>query len=489
MLLLLLACADADLKLDDEPAEGDTATLTVDGPAALDPLLGTATFSLARSGGDIVTVAIHDASGAPVRTLVDSGAWVDSVTWDGRNDAGALVSIGTYSVFASLEETGTVVAEAATPAAVVRIGVTSGTLGGDDRIPLVWHADGRRGNYWEAADDSATFSLAAIDQDGVAATIPAPWDDLYAPPDDLTTQNLPAAYPWDARPTLSLVVGGDATALEPGALTAAIDGWTLTAGEATPGSTLTFTKDTALATGPRVVEETLTLRWRVGEDDVGTQAVPLRIYALLGPPAFEEEGAPYLPWVAVIDPALRAIDGVEPTQAAVISGLVEHIYRDLGLSYDTQWGASAYTQYDGRAFDNAHIDLSGFLDRTRGSIVNCTDCAAILEAFANMVGAALEYTIITPSFGLNYIQAIGADTYTQCPFGSGGCGFSYHAVTTPDGGATIYDATLALDGDTDPGASPSTELLVQAITGEEYLDRLVSSGDPSYRFTQKETLQ
>ena len=73
--------------------------------------------------------------------------------------------------------------------------------------------------------------------------------------------------------------------------------------------------------------------------------------------------------------------------------------------------------------------------------------------------------------------------------GSGGCGFSYHAVTTPDDADTIYDATLALDGDGDPSGYPAEELLVQAISGDEYLDLLVESGNPRYRYTQKETIQ
>jgi hypothetical protein len=90
---------------------------------------------------------------------------------------------------------------------------------------------------------------------------------------------------------------------------------------------------------------------------------------------------------------------------------------------------------------------------------------------------------------LNFIKSIGATDYTHCPFGSQGCGFSYHAVTTPDDAETIYDATLALDGDDDPGAAPFTELLVQTIDGQEYLDRLVMSGNASYMHTQKEYLR
>ncbi len=483
-MLLLLACADSDIKVDGPPDGPPPPAVDIAGPAAIDPLLGAATFTLARTGGDAVTVEVLDAAGARVRTLA-AATTTDAVTWDGRDDTGAVVPHGDYVVHADLLDGDAVLASDEASSTIVRVGVTAGTLGGD-RVALTWHHNGGAGLYWDGGADTTTFSIAAIDTDGVVTPIPTPWDDLYAPPADPLGQNMPAAYAWDARPTLSLVVAGD---VGTAALTAAIDGWTLTSGEVAPGATLVFTKDAAIAEGPRVVEETLSLRWMAGDAVIGAQDVPLRIYALLGPAAFEEAGPAYQPWVAVIDPALRSIEGVEGTDAAVIGGLVEHIYRDLGLSYDTRWGASAYVQYDGMTYNNAHFDLSGFLDRTRGSVINCTDCAAILEAFANMLGATLSYTILAPSFDLNFIQAIGSDHFTQCPFDTGGCGFSYHAVTTPDDGGTIYDATLALDGDADPSGYPAEELLVQAISGEEYLDRLVEDGRPGYRYTQKETLQ
>lgn len=482
LLALMIACApDGDVKLGDDVA-GDTAdttppTVDVAGPAAIDPLLGgVATYAVSDPAA---TVTVLDAEGAVVRTLTADP------TWDGRDDAGAVVPRGAYTVRAERVEDGVVVATDEATTEVVRIGVATGTLGGD-RIALCWHVANGRGGYGDGGVDTPTFQLAGIDTDGVPTAIPEPWADLERLPADPVGANLPAAYAWDARPTLTLAVDGEVGGA---ALAAAIEGWTLTQGEAVPGGTLVFTKDGPLADGPRVVEETLTLTWLAGDDVVGTQAVPLRMYALFGPPAFEETGVPYQPWLAVIDPALRAIEGVAPDEGAVISALVEHVYWDLGLAYDTRWGASAYTQYSGDSYDDAHFDLTGFLARRRGSTVNCTDCAAILEAFANMLGASLSYTIILENFSLNQIKAIGGTDYTNCPFGPSSCGFRYHAVTTSSDGATIWDATLALDGDTDPGALPATELLVQSIGADEYLDRLVMSGRATYAFQQKETIQ
>ncbi|MGZ3473976.1 MAG: hypothetical protein ACXWUG_06380 [Polyangiales bacterium] len=125
--------------------------------------------------------------------------------------------------------------------------------------------------------------------------------------------------------------------------------------------------------------------------------------------------------------------------------------------------------------------------RAKGNIVNCTDCASILSTYANMVGVKLHYAIIGWNFGLNPIQGIGATSFGS-PFDSGRMGFSYHAVTTPDATVTIDDATLALDGDSDPTTAPYTKLLVQDVAGTEYLTRL-STGSvvPEYKYADQIT--
>ena len=264
-------------------------------------------------------------------------------------------------------------------------------------------------------------------------------------------------------------------------------------GAAATGEVLVFERDEPLAEGPRVVEETLALVWSAGDATLATQEIPLRMYAVYGPPTFGDRTGevPYLPWVGVIDPALRAMDGVEPDREAVLDAHVDHIYTDLDIAYDTRWGASAYLSYSGYGYEGAAMNLSGFLSRSRGDIVNCSDCSGILMAFANMLGLDLDYAIIRPSFNLNYIQAIGYDEFTHCPFGSYSCGFSYHAVTTTDmdEASSIWDATLALDGDDDPSSEPNEVMMVHGVSGDEYLERLVMSGSPSYSTYDKGTLR
>ena len=212
--------------------------------------------------------------------------------------------------------------------------------------------------------------------------------------------NWPAAYAYDALPSLSITLDGDLAGLDQ-PLTASLEGWSLTDGIVGAGETLTFVRDAALADGPQVVEEALTLQFLLAEDIVSQQSVELRLYALLGEHTFVESGPAYGPWVAVIDPALRALEGVEASQEAVLSGLVEFIFRDQGLRYDTDYGASAYVSYQNNSWTRAHFNFTAFLARANGEIINCTDAAAILGGHANMLGADLSYLILNPSFELN----------------------------------------------------------------------------------------
>ena len=165
------------------------------------------------------------------------------------------------------------------------------------------------------------------------------------------------------------------------------------------------------------------------------------------------------------------------------------MFTDLGLTYDTNTGASAYSEYDNWSLSNPHFLLSDFLVRRFGSTINCSDAGNILSAYANMAGAPLDHLILLPGFDLNYIRAIGTADHTSCPFGPSSCGFSYHAVTTTPGSDAIWDATLVLDADADPGALPASDLPVQALSTDEYLDRLVRSGNPAYVNQARGTLE
>ena len=254
-------------------------------------------------------------------------------------------------------------------------------------------------------------------------------------------------------------------------------------------------KDEALADTVGITEQDLSLSFVAVDADgaewpLGEQLLPLRVYRVLGPQGFARTSEHYSPWPAVIDPGRGAIEGTPAHHDPVVDALVEWIYTDLGLVYDTASGSSFYSEYFGWTWDEPHFYLTEFLSRQNGDIVNCSDSGNILASYSNMLGAHLKHIVILDDFNLNFIKAIGHAEHTSCPFGAPwGCGFSYHAVTTDDDGLTVWDTTLALDGDADPGSAPSTEWLVQTIPGQDYLDALVRSGSASYQYPARITIE
>lgn len=476
LLVLLAACEPDGVTLDSDDKEPAAPIIEVSDPGAFDPILGGPVTVTATSDGGTPTIEILAADGS----VVASGD--GSVTWDGRLD-GTWAAPGAYGVEVNVTDKGTGLSSSATAQlGLVRVGIASVFADGDDgvtaeRVPLYWY---KSRQLQDAADPVTT--IAALDDGAALLSFPAVGTDLGSADEALAQ---PVAFPYDSRPILTLLPGTSvampASGLDEVEVDVAIDGWEVISGNPmADGVPVVLQKVDALATTPGVVEGELVVRFEAGGKTFGSQAVPYRAYALFAAPTWDASGPEYTAWVAAVDPALRGIQGVEPTSSAVIDALVEWIYFESGLSYDTVAGASAYTTYTNGWLD-AEFSFTAFLERRRGTIVNCTDCASILLTYANMVGARLDYTIILENFQLNQIKAIGGDEFSNCPFGSWGCGFSYHAVTTNDAGGTIWDATLALDGDEDPGSLPSEELLVQTIDGEEYLDRLVMSGRAKYQ--------
>ena len=137
-----------------------------------------------------------------------------------------------------------------------------------------------------------------------------------------------------------------------------------------------------------------------------------------------------------------------------------------------------------------------FLERLAGGpgcgrFVNCTDCAAIVVTFANILGANLKTRLMhdplwvpsaeptdpSPRFDLNEIVAIGTGVWSRaCGWGR----FNYHEAAwldprTPN--ERVYDATLKVDGDADPTTTPHVPLLpVHMPFASEYLLRLAAPG-------------
>jgi hypothetical protein len=204
-----------------------------------------------------------------------------------------------------------------------------------------------------------------------------------------------------------------------------------------------------------------------------------RIYIILEIPKLPwvqiPQNAPNVPWTDVLDYACRWASWTSTIDGAA-SKMTGSIY-DLGpevMEYDCPGGGSS--NYSWPVFD-----CTAFVELLRGGIglgryVNCSDCATILSTFANILGCDLWQSRMysARSFELNPIKAIGSDVWQPaCGWG----GFSYHEVAWK-GACTsndnIFDACLAVDGDSDPTAAPHQFLLPVNM-------RFGNAGDGDYR--------
>lgn len=485
MLWLAFGCPPSPSN-DEESAAAPPSILA---SPAFDPLGGVPLTWAIQGDESLADVAgsILAADGTVVRARVAPEAG-----WDGKTDGGAWAPTGDYALHVG---NGNKVGDH--PFALIRAGVMAAYAEDDagttaERLPLYWSMK----RHSQAVEDPFSQVASLDDGAGHRVDLPGLGESLLLP-DDVAAE--PLAYTYDSRPMLALTLGDTgafgAANLEGAELHVVVTGWTVLDDTAlADGGTVTIQRDAPLGTTLGVTEEALQIGVEAVDAEgvrwpVATIPMPWRVYRVLDAPTWDEEdGERYDPWVAAIDPALRAIEGTEPVRERALDALVRWVFEDGGLAYDTEYGASAYTTYVQGDWNRANFDMTSFLARKYGMIVNCTDCAGIIVGFGNMLGAHVDYAIIGWDFDLNYILAIGGTEYDHCPFGGRGCGFSYHAVTTNTDNDLIWDATLALDGDDDPGSAPHTELLVQSIPADEYLDRLAKTR-AGYVYQAQGTLQ
>ncbi len=480
------SAADTQQNVDSGQGQEDLPLDLVVAPV-FDPLLGGPLEITVLQGSADVTV--WDEKGGFVASVTDS--------WDGRTASGEPAPTGRYLVradgadYMSRDEWDQEWVD------LVRCGVTSALAEGDGgktafRVPLYWYEN----EYLQ--DEAQPFvSLEFMEApDGSLALFPSPNEDLASLPPGA---NQPLAFTWDSRPILTLWLGDDgifgSSGLPGLGIQVQVPGWTVLSGgtDLDPGVPIVIQADEPVSDALGVIDEDLLIGFFLESNggtvyEIGTQVLPVRWYSTLGATTFDNTGDQYNAWPAFVEPALQALEGLEPDTDSVLSALVEWVFYESDLVYDTTYGASAYSSYRG-GWGNATFLGSDFVERRYGDVVNCSDCAGILLTYANMLGARLDYTMVFRNFALNYILAIGIEEFTHCPFGPWGCSFSYHAVNTYDSGENIFDSTLALDGDEDPGTEPCETLLVRKIPGEEYLDRLAMNGNPYFQYEAQGTLQ
>lgn len=470
------------------------------------PLLFTASVPAGADFSCDIVVARGSSVVSTLEGTVTGGTC--AATWNGLED-GVPARPGALSVTATLTNTaGDITVMAVQTMEVVRAGIDRIELTGE-RSPLLYRrTGGRRGDFSEitateppflmGADASETGATAIELASGERRETPSPWNDVLTPPLDgsdpdgleADTLNLPSAVvaatdvTLEARLTTLAAgdVSGDPVVAE--VRLVPVEGFTIT-GEDTlaDGNVLTIEHPSSPVPGVGRFDVTYAFTLEARRPGGSFQAMPgelavtLRYYGLVGTPMFYGTSVPHRTWVDVIDRIAEWVGGETADPTEVGGALVEGVYYDLGLRYDTARGASFYTDYARSNFGEQTFDMQAFEERENGDVINCSDAASILSSYANMVGLDFRYHILThrsgTGFDLNYIQAIGGTRFDDTPFDSGRGGFSYHAIVG-DRDTMTWDATLAVDGDGSPGSTPNTLMLVQRMVPFDYLEALSS---------------
>lgn len=441
------------------------------------------------------------------------------ISWDARDVEEQSVRPGELTAIVTVNAGEEGLASFEAPLEVVRLGIDEITLDEvaiNQRPPLMYgEMSGVAYGYYIIPQNQpvwrmtprATESTDAVSmelQDGTPRTPPSIWASLKSPPLDATSTDgaehnsysLPSGWiagsAMTARVHMTADIAGGRGQGQGAPSRTRIRVIPPEGLQAATGSSLDFVHNgelnltTTRSMTPAVGRYDQQWRWtfEVGSGErwtllPGYVETSHRFYGFAAWPILESESLPPAAWVEVVDAVTQWVDKTANAgeDTVVASKIVEGTYYSLGLVYDRNSGASAYTDYAGReAFDGATFDLVRFLRRSRGNVINCSDAASIVGTFANMIGVDLRYHILRNDdrgFDLNFIRAIGTADFSETPFTSGRGGFSYHAVVGPEDG-TIYDGTLALDGDGTPTAMPARELLPRAMPPEQYYEALSS---------------
>ena len=498
MIWMLLACGGSGRSWTDH-VEVEVA---VTGSPVIDPKLGgQTTFA--------VNVRVPQGQGCPLTVVADNAvgqqrAWAldgaGDLAWDGTTDDGTGFDPGPVRVAATAQCDEGASAAASADLWVTRLGLTAVSWGDhpDDAPPitLAYHkldvltpgitvVEPTTPEYLVVSgEEQADLDL----DDGSPRPTVAPWTNPDMPPwgagDPLdASHNVPAAYVAGARARLTVTAG--ATAVAAGAqivdasdggpaLRLAPEGMRPSEGAWTPGATVTVDTGVLSETLGRY-EVPITWRWQAqGTDgtwvDVpGSLTTTHEVFILAEQPVLLDgtaDGyAPPYPWVGVLADTAPALQGLPPDTPGVLDALRDMLNGNDYLRYDPSNGS--YSEYDGPYiyWDSISSDLSGWLDRSEGLALYCHSVSCLLSTLAGSVGVDAPQQVIGVGFTTNLTRAAGSETWQRWSFNS-------HSVVSPDEGATIWDASIDLDGDDDPYHEPIDEVAPKGLDGEEYLWRL-----------------
>jgi len=513
--LLLTACDQGDLKLDDtaEPdtttgaTDTDTDTDTDDDPTD-DPTddstdtedTGSPTSELiltlpdgavidpSLDGDPTLRIELTTAAPCDLTLQIDgeiiaeaAAATTLGLDWDGRADLDlfppAFVT-GLFPLYAEADCGDGDIATAGGQLAVIDLHIAALNFTGiaeatDGHVPLAFHKlDPDTPGITVLSEDLPEYwSLDPADPPGT-------WDDAHIPPWFIdeepldNSHNLPAAYVAGALPR---------AVLRPGELPEGAPALRILAdgeGLQWEDSHDFLTDDDILLTGVTSLPATLgrqdlATTWRFEAEGPDGDWAPIpgsletthRLYLVADATALLDGtdigAAPDVPWISVLEEIDAAVSGVPAETADVLDALREFIYTNPDYVYNP--GDRAYSTYEGdyAYWDWIAFEMTDWLDHNDGVDMYCHSTSCMLSVLAATVGIDAPQYVIGHNFSTNLLLPAGSSDWDSF-------GFYSHSVASPDGGATIWDAAVMVDDDGDPSRYPVTAAPVNGVLMEDY---------------------
>jgi len=373
-------------------------------------------------------------------------------------------------------------------------------------IPAAWPA-------WSLKKKTGTGEWTSLDDnDGTAKQAPTPWCDTGKPfqqfdsppqntgdPDDVEANyyNLPVCFKAQSPFEMVAKMGSEAVSQQSGAPVGVgypVAGYpirmvhpefdpTTWPANLAPGGEYTLVNTNALDPGLGRGKRTFQLKFEYQQSGEwkeipGHQQTEHVFYKILDDPWEQFNGTtpPNLPWVAALEFVCKKWASGQTTLDGAAGAVTQGIW-DAGTTtpkrfvYDTVGGGKTF--YTDSPPAGPTIRLTEAIERLNGGIgqgqlVNCRDCGAMVQTFANAVGCHLSSSRMYSGdvFYCNQVIVIGTTAW-EVPFGPLYGYFGYHEVAWKGVAGTadaVFDACLKVDDGDPTDDSSHTERLPKDIT-------------------------